>query len=110
MLARKEPARLGSAVAAVLHIAIFAGLITLAREDAVFLGLQIDIVWPYLQGAATALIEWVKAEWLRRRVSPSATTEPLAEAVILSKEQNNVTPSPEAVAAARRVLNAQRPA
>ncbi len=77
----KEPVRLAALVRSLILIGSTFGLLGLSKEDATFLGAQIDVLIPVLLPVLIAIVEWASAHWVRARVSSPATAETLANAV-----------------------------
>lgn len=100
----KEPVRLEKVITSVLHLAVLLGALKLTPENVAFIGLQLDIIIPYLAVAVSVAIQWVSSRWLRKQVSPQATTLPMARAVLHAKELD-AKPTPEAIKKATCVLD-----
>jgi hypothetical protein len=109
-LVKRETVNVGTAVVAALNILVLLGLFAMSKGNITLLGSSVEVLWPYLQGAWLLISARLHAWWTRKRVSPEATTEPMAEAVLEAKREAMAipempAPKPEAVAAAKRVLN-----
>ncbi len=76
-----EPVRLAALVRSLILIGSTFGLLGLSKEDATFLGAQLDVLIPVLLPVLIAIVEWTSAHWVRSKVSSPETSELLANTV-----------------------------
>ena len=103
---KTQPARLVRNVKAVLAVLSLLGYVGLTQAQIDVLGTNLEIILPLLGAALWPLVEWISTRWLHARVSPEATTQPMAETIKTITAEHPELVQPAAQKAAARVLDA----
>ena len=103
---KTQPARLVRNIKAVLAVLSLLGYVGLTQAQIDVLGVNLEIILPLLGAILWPAVEWVATKWLHARVSPEATTKPMAEAIKTITAEHPELVQPAARKAAARVLDA----